>query len=138
MSESDIAFQLSELYDRWWSIHQWWVSVSFGLIAVAHFAGDKLNYVLAGFSLTLYAAFSIWLEFLVRYNIAVMGGFYTDLRVLRDSGQTLSNGARMYLEGFSQLGPYWDVAGEAAKIGTFLGVISYVIYSVLRRRLIDQ
>jgi hypothetical protein len=124
MTESDITFQLSEIYDRWWVIHQWWVSVSFGLIAVAYFAGQKLNYLLIGVILSLYVAFSVWIHGLVEYQEQIVGGFLSDLRALIESGQIESDGASAYLGAFANV--YWPTFGSIAKFGTFICVIGYV------------
>jgi hypothetical protein len=124
MTVSDITFQLSEIYDRWWVIHQWWVSVSFGLIAVAYFAGHKLNYLLIAVILSLYVAFSVWIYGLVEYQELLVGGFLSDLRVLMESGEIDSNGASAYRTGFRNA--YWETFGAIAKIGTFICVIGYV------------
>jgi hypothetical protein len=132
MTESEITFQLSELFDRWWVIHQWWVSVSFGLIAVAHFAGHKLNYVLAGVILGLYTAFSLWLNFLADYNVQMIAGFTSDLGALESAGRLQSNGARAYLDGMTDA--RWNFWGDTARIGTFVCVIGYMSYTVIQHR----
>jgi len=132
MTESEITFQLSELFDRYWVIHQWWVGVSFGLIAVAHFAGHKLNYVFTGVILGLYTAFSLWLNFLLKYNIQIIIGFIRDLRALGIAGHLQTNGAKAYLEGMTD--SPWDIWGDVARIGTFLCVVGYLSYTVIQQK----
>jgi hypothetical protein len=137
MTESDITFQLSELYDRWWAIHQWWLSVSFGLVAVAHFAGKKLSLLLTSIIVLLYAAFSVRLYGLVEYNERIMVGFIRDLSALDASGHLQSNGAAEYLRGMVER-TGWPILGDIALFGTFASVVFYLSFTVIQNRKADK
>ena len=132
MTEAEITYQLSELFNRWWVINQWWVSISFGLLVVAYFAADRLNYVLITIILVLYSAFSLWMWALVTFNETIMAGFDADLAALQSAGSLSSQGAEMFiaqdvLARFS----FW---GLLARYGTFASVILYVTYSGIQAR----
>ena len=133
MNEADILLQLSELYDRWWVILQWWVSVSFALLAISHFAADKLNVVLLAAVLVLYIAFTLWMRSLLDYNSEIMAAFRIDLGEMNAAGDALSKGGNAFVVGYVGLERFFPAA-NIAKYGTFASVIIYLIYSWIQNR----
>ena len=131
MTEVEIVNHISALYDRYWVMVQWWASLSFGLIAVAHLAADRLTAYLLSLILILYLVYSVWMLNFYLYNLYALDGFLSDLGVLRDS-TNLSSGSLAYLEG-DGLGIGLLLQNIAMTV-TFLGCIAYLVYSFVNRR----
>lgn len=131
MTEAEIVFQLSELYDRYWSIIQWWAGTSFIVIGVCHVSANKLTRATLGILLTLYAIFSIWLLNFNNSNVVAVFGFISDLEALMDSGQIQTEGAKGYVAGFRQNIP---VLPDLVLFGTFLCTVGFAIYSFRNSR----
>lgn len=127
VTETEILNQLSEVYDRYWSINQWWASISFLIIAISHFASHRLNRFLIVIIIGLYSAFSIWLYRYLVYNEDLVRGFLQDLDQLRLSGIEISQAALNTLtlkDDASTL-----LFERIAQAGTFICSITYLIYS---------
>ncbi|MBT5030864.1 MAG: hypothetical protein HOM55_01055 [Proteobacteria bacterium] len=129
MTEADILYQLSELYNRYWAMNQWWASISFAIIALSHFASHKLNKILVSIIIVLYAAYSFWMQRYMHYNVLIIGGLFQDLEVLKDSGIVLSNAANQYLAVTNDALTLYFI--RIATFGTFVCSNSYLIYSQL-------
>ena len=129
MTDLEVIYQLSEVYNRVWNMSQWWASISFMIIAISHFTSHKLNKFLVGIILILYMAFSIWLYRFSTYNVSIIFGLLQDLQNLIDSGVPLSQGAIRYLA----VKEDWitPIFINIAQAGTFIATISYVIYCQL-------
>lgn len=131
VTEADILEQLFNLYDRYWVIVQWWASVSFGIIMIAHFASEKIGAFLLLSILVLYSIYSLWLYFLLDYNMSISFGLIDDLGSLADVGD-LTEGARATLENRSGLYGVW--LGLLALPVTFTACAGYLIYSYVHAR----
>lgn len=126
MTEAEIVFQLSELYDRYWTILQWWAGTSFIVIGVCHVASARLTKVTLGLILVLYSFFSAWLYNFNFSNVVAVFGFIEDLSRMSEAGEIQTAGAQGYLDGFQQnIGVLTDIV----LFGTFTCTLGFAIYS---------
>jgi hypothetical protein len=122
-------FELLELVDlslsRAWSHMQWWGGVSFGLIAVAHFAGKKLNLLYVAFLSVLYIAFSFYAYANLSLAVGLTGVYITTLESLVDTGE-LSEAGTAALRVYEDTGP--RVAGwiQIAVFGLFIASLAFL------------
>ncbi|UTF58656.1 hypothetical protein [Gilvimarinus sp. DA14] len=98
MTEFEISYLTSESLDRMWDIMQFWVSITFGLIAMSHIARRHLNIILVGAVSLLYLLFSLFVFRVIYFNLKVMQGHLIDLRELGE--QNLSSAQRYFIEYF--------------------------------------
>lgn len=132
MSEAEILEYLFSIYDRYWTIVQWWASVSFGVIMIAHFAADRLKAFLVITVLVLYVLYSAWVYLLLVYNVDIASGFFEDLDSLRRTGALQSHGARAASE--NPFVTYGTRLGMIALPATFLACSGYLIYAYIHAR----
>lgn len=130
MTEAEIAFQVSEYLDRVWSMQQWWASVSIGVLVMAHLAAEKLNLFLVCISLALYTTYTLYMQQMSRENVETVFALLRDLEVLVDSGKVSSNNAEELLE-ILTINPVLFILTFG---GTYICVVSYVIYSYVKMR----
>jgi hypothetical protein len=130
MTEAEIAFQVSEYLNRVWSMQQWWASVSIGVLVMAHLASDKLNLFLVFISLALYTIYTLYMQQMSLENIDTVFALLRDLEVLVDSGKVSSNNAEEIL-GILTTNPVLFILTFG---GTYVCVVSYVIYSYAKTR----
>ena len=133
MTEADIVFQYSEVVNRLWSLIQWWGGVSFGLIALAHLASEKLNGVLFLLVLSLYTAYSVLILSMLYLNGAMIGDFVGELNQLAATGETLGIYATRLSEG-SVLSIPMVILGLVVVGGTYIACIFYPIYIYKHQR----
>ncbi|MAT93216.1 MAG: hypothetical protein CME59_11510 [Halioglobus sp.] len=127
MSEAEILEHLFSIYDRYWTIVQWWASVSFGVIMIAYFAADKLRAILLITVLALYVIYSAWVFMLLMYNVDIAYGLFEDLGALSRTGELETQGARVALE--NSFVNYGTRLGMVALPATFLACIGYLLYA---------
>ena len=60
MSEFEILDLMTKTEDQRFNLIQWWAGVTFGLIALSHFAGRKLNLFLVVLVVLLYVGFTLF------------------------------------------------------------------------------
>lgn len=131
MSEAEIAYQVSEIYNRVWSIQQWWASISIGLLILAHLASEKLNLFLVVFIMALYSSFSLYVFNILGRNWNTVTHYIQDLQGLVDVGQKLSSGTLTLLEPQSEIVTTLIII---VLIATFMGCNTYLVYSYLKER----
>ena len=132
MNEIEILDQLFNIYDRYWFIVQWWVSVSFALLVLAYFAVERIGIVLLSTVLLLYGFFTAWVFSYLLYNIDMGTSFVVDLGNLHSSGNLETEGAKTALESpFLVYGSFLDVIALPA---TFVGVVSYLVYAYIHAK----
>ena len=130
MTEAEIAYMVSEYLDRVWSMQQWWASVSIGVLVMAHLASDKLNLLLVCISLGLYTTYTLYMQQMSHENIETVFALLRDLEVLVDSGKVSSNNAEELLN-ILAINPALFILTFG---GTYICVVSYVIYSYVKTR----
>ncbi|MDO3388482.1 hypothetical protein QWI17_21730 [Gilvimarinus sp. SDUM040013] len=98
MTEFEISYLTGEELNRMWDIMQFWVSITFGLIAMSHIARRHLNVLLVGAVSVLYLLFSVFIFRVTYFNLQVLKGHLLDLH---DFGaNNLSAGQRHFIEYF--------------------------------------
>lgn len=123
MTEAEIVYQLSEAANRSWSLLQWWVSISFGLLVVAHVASEKLNAFLLLMVITLYVSFSLLVGNIWRRYAGTVAAYKEDLQALVESGAEVARGTNYWIhhEGIKLLAAF-------VLVFTFICVIAYLLY----------
>lgn len=125
MTEAEIVYQMSEIFNRAWTIQQWWASISFGLLLVAHVAAERLNGFLLVMLLTLYCAFTALVQQMLSRNVEMVYGYRESLQQMIEDGVELSAGSLV----FARPNPwYHEAIAWIALVGTFLGTSSYLVY----------
>lgn len=132
MSEYETVYLFSEYINRTWTVMQFWASVSFGLIALAHFASKQLNLLLAFLVSTLYVAFSLYVMMILRLSGTVADGFLVQLQSLQSADNPLGPGAQAVLA--SDLTPLQDAIIVVSFFGVFIGALTYLWVNVIRVR----
>lgn len=130
MSEAEITYQISEILNRVWAMQQWWASISVGVLIMAHLAANKLNFFLLIISLSLYTAYTIYMYQMMGVNYGTIVDLLADLEVLVNSGSVVSNTA----VGLLKVPQASAVLFFITYVGTYVGVMSYLIYSYVKAR----
>lgn len=125
MSEAEIVHQLSEIFNRVWSMQQWWGSISIGVLILAHIAADRLNAFLVAFVVAVYSAFSFYVWRLMARNWNTINHYLRDLQALADAGERLSSGTLTYMEPQS---PVVMILVPVTLIAVFAGCNAYLLY----------
>jgi hypothetical protein len=126
VSEADIVYQLSEIYNRYWVVLQWWTGTTFVLLGVAHVASSKLHIFINVILTLLYSLFSLWILNFNNSNILAINGFIKDLIALEEAGVTISYGAKGYLEGYHQIS---QVLPVFVSTSMYFCAVGFIIYS---------
>jgi hypothetical protein len=132
LSESELIEHLFSIYDRCWTIVQWWSSVSFSLIIVAYLAADRLSKGIVATLLGLYTLYTIWVYSLMAYNINMAVALLGDLESLRVAGSLRSQGGMTALQ--DQLPVYGIWLGNIAQLATFIACVGYFLYAFRQAR----
>jgi len=96
MTEYERIYLASDYLNRTWGVMQFWASISFGLIAVAHFSSKHLTTLATPGLTILYIAFTLFVLSILKLNGYVVDGFLQDLRYLQGGGAALSEGAKIF------------------------------------------
>ena len=131
MSEAEITYQLSEIFNRVWSMQQWWASISFGLIVLAHVASERLNALLVVIVVTLYSAFTFFVFHMLGRNWESVTGYIADLQQISDSGQKLGDGTLALMQPQNEVA---NVLIIVALYGTYAGCNAYPLYRYFSSR----
>ena len=105
MSESELLEHFGQIFDRFWTIGQWWVGVSLALIVAGHFAGHLLSKVQLIVVLTAYSAYALMIASYTVANFQLSDGYFQELVLLSEtdglslSGQGLINSSPAQLSG---------------------------------------
>lgn len=129
MTEADIVYQLSETFNRVWSMQQWWASISFGLVILAHVAVDRLSGLLIAVLVALYSGFTLFVFQMLGRNWQAVVSYVGDLRAMEESGHQLAQGTLAYMQPQSPL-VTWAII--LTIWGTFVGCNAYLVYSYVR------
>lgn len=128
MNEYNLLFAWSETTGHLWSIIQFWVSISFGLIVVAHIAAHKLNIVLVSTMILLYSLVSLFIGSLIVADGNILQAVYRDAASLIETKEQASAtiSALANYQNNGQFGGYFIVIALPL---TFLSTIAYLVYS---------
>ena len=108
---------------------QWWLSISIGLVAVAHFAIRKINLPIVLFISALYVAHTVNTARSLFKIGSVFGGAALELEQLAASGNA-SHITEAFLQAPGAILPLYGFAF----VGTFLGTLCFLAYCYLRVR----
>ena len=130
MSEAEIVEQLAVIYDRYWSVFQWWGSMSIGLLLVGHFSSDRLSLGSVALLLAIYVLYTAWVFSMLIFNFSLIGGYLNDLSKLAEDGRLISAGAKAHLDETGAASGFWFGLIVAAIL--FFSSIGYLLYSYRR------
>lgn len=123
MTEYEILYLMSEVFDRIWALIQFWSSVSFGYLVLAHVAARRLNVMIVLVLSLLYIAFSAqMLELLITHSRYV-SGYQQELQELSET-VGLDSQAAVHANEYSP--QYWGAT--VSLFGTFLAALMYLPY----------
>jgi hypothetical protein len=128
MSEHELLESFRSSFDQAWTQLQWWASVSFGLIALTHFAARKLNLAIVVCVSLLYVLFTIYVSLNVQALTLIGVGYLKELEVLRDSGE-IGPAALSILDFASRYGLLNSWIYRLCVVATCIGTISYLVYT---------
>jgi len=131
MTEDQILNQWHALIDHWYLLLQWWAGISFGVIAVAHFAADKLKWPIVIVVLLVYVSQTANTFLYAIKMSGLVAGIRHELELLRDSGSASAIGTA-WLD--SQDPPWSQLTYSVAAGGLFIGCISYLVYRYVEQR----
>jgi hypothetical protein len=110
-------------------ILQWWASVSFAVIALAHFGRKSLNLPIVIVVLGSYIAFTLSLNSAFFMHQQVLDGHTEDLAAMA-SVSDVSESSKQYLNSMDSNAPVLAISFYLiAYFGSFLGSIFYLLYS---------
>jgi hypothetical protein len=135
MSEDQILSQWYLLTERWHFLLQWWAGISFGVIAVAHFAANRLNRPIVSLILLVYVSQTANTVLFAIRQSDLTGGIAQELVILRESGE-LSAVGTAWLE--SQDPAWAPLTYLMATGGLFFGSIAYLIYRSMKQRRVSS
>jgi len=130
MTEAELSFQVSEVFNRLWVIQQWWASISFGVLVFAHVTGKKISIYIVSGVILLYTAYSAYMLEMLFSNSNVYLGYLHDLELLAQSGVNLSTGTNKLFnqpENIRYLAPI-------VFYGTYSATVGYLIYQYILGR----
>jgi hypothetical protein len=132
MNENDLISFYSDITDRLWVLAQFWGSVSLGLVALAHFASEKIKGMILYGVIFLYSAYTFSVFAMMRANRIVLDSVVLDLQDLELSGETLSRTGVIVQE--AGLGQWEGALWAVVVFSTYLGCVGYVIYAHRNRK----
>jgi hypothetical protein len=112
----------------------WWGGVSFGVVALGHFASKKLNTQLVVVVVALYVGFTVMVINRFAVNISEYGGYFGDLMALQDSGVSLSPSTVQRIAATRPGSTLASLSLPIVFFGTFLASIYYLLYVHIRER----
>ena len=125
MTEAELLMIASESLDRMWSLMQWWASISFGLLVVAHIASHRIGNYLAVLFPVLYTCFSFGVVAIIQRNLGIVESVYEDLRIMQAGNIELSITAKYMAQGAGIVGSF---AVPIALVATYIGVLGYFVH----------
>lgn len=133
MSEAELVYQYGENANAIWSLLQWWVSVSFGVLALAHFTGKHINLAFLLGIASLYSVFSLILFLFVGTIVQIQAGVLSSLTQLGASEGISDTGSAVLAAAGT-----WERTGTVPMILLYLGVslatVCYPIYVWIQQR----
>jgi hypothetical protein len=95
MSESELLEHFGQIFDRFWTIGQWWVGVSLALIVAGHFAGHLLSKLQLIIVLTAYSAYALMMTSFSIANYQLSDGIFKELLLLSETDGVSLGGQRL-------------------------------------------
>ena len=132
MTEDQILNQFGENNAVIFSLLQWWLSVSVGLVAAAHFLSKKLNLYLVIFLATLYSFFSVYTHLFVALTFVTNVGLIDALNAYPED--QLSKAGQAFLAWPDSLQTLMAGAFVLCVVGGFVGAVTYFLVSYRSNR----
>ena len=132
MTEAEALAQISVYLEQMYMLLQWWVSVSFGLVAAAHFFAKRLNLSLLIFLLFAYTAYTVFIFSHVGLQIQWNIGLMEYLSTLQERTELSPTG-----QGFAATPgepSFIDWAQGLGQLALFVGTVAFLLVSYIRRR----
>ena len=133
MSEGEIIEAVNSIYDRYWVMYQWWLSISIGVLILAHLVATRLNLPLLLSTMALYSMYTLWVAILLEHNIEIYAGYINDLNnfdgPIRKGSEFLAG-----LKG-SSLGFLGARLGKLAAIVMFFSTNAYLGYCYMNAKI---
>mgnify|MGYP001826415758 CR=1 FL=1 len=125
MNEAELIIAWGEVSGHLWTVIQFWASISFGVIAIAHFAPEKLNLFLVLFVIFLYTLFSLYCASLFVEDAQLMMSLYEEASLLLvQRGEDA-----IFLSAFINYQPIMAIPFTFIGFpAVFIGSISYLVY----------
>ncbi|HAJ76213.1 MAG TPA: hypothetical protein DCM64_07130 [Gammaproteobacteria bacterium] len=133
MNEADLVDQWTRTAEILWTLFQFWGGVSFGLIAIAYLAANKLNRTLLVSVISLYCLFSAWLGYGIGNLESLRNRIALDLQELAISNGSTSNLAEGIVEIMLNPPTVYTLLPALAIAGTFFGCIGYLEYAYVHK-----
>ena len=126
MTETELIIAWSEVSGHLWTVLQFWASISFGMIAVAHFASEQLNRLLVVLLTVLYVLFSLYCAGFYISDVELLMALYEEAQLSLEE----RNGKGVFLSAFVHYPPVKLSAlfGVVGFPTIFLGSIFYLLY----------
>lgn len=138
MSEADLIEEWMGTLGPLWTMFQFWGGVSFGLIALAHLAAEKLNRTLLVSVISLYTVFSAWMAYSLDQIESLRRHIASDLQQVTTENGSISNTGMRIVEYMAEPIALYSVLPALAILGTFGGCIAYLIYAYRHRNRDDS
>jgi hypothetical protein len=113
---------------------QWWVGISIGVAALGHLVIRKLNLGLLVLICVLYIGFTYSSLAVLARLASVSAAFRQDLGNLSSAGEVTIATQRLLELGPGEALPLSPVAIVLSGLGTFLGCLSFLIWSYFQTR----
>jgi hypothetical protein len=130
MSEYDLIFAWSEATSHLTNLMQFWVSITFAILMVAHFASERLNLFLVCVLIALYSVFSTFFFGVFMADGSLINSIFSDAAALVESqgenaSQTLISLSRYNFFG-GETGSYALIVVSPL---TYLCTVGYLIHN---------
>jgi hypothetical protein len=133
MTEAEAIYQISYFQELLFSVMQWWLGVSIGLLALGRFFSEKLNLFVLILLVAAYVMYTLFVVDNVRWIFENQASLVVHLENLRDgSGITAAGQAQIETSRRFTFGETWGFTFSAAIL--FLGSISYLVYGYIQVR----
>lgn len=129
MTEYEILYLMSEAFDRIWALIQFWSSVSFGYLVLAHVAAPRLNVMIVLVLSLLYIAFSAQMLELLITHTGYVGGYLQEIKELSETVGLESQAAVHANEYKPQF-----LGATISLFGTFTAALLYLPYCYYRSK----
>lgn len=136
MNEYDLVFAWSEIGNHLWSVIQFFASISFGLIIVAHAASSKLNQYLVWILSVLYSLFSFYAFMIIASDLLFIGAVYEEALQFVEQNENVSI-TILALSDYLVSPLLVGIIFSLLLITTYTCALGYLVYSY-KRKLTDN
>ena len=133
MTEAEVLFQLTYQQERFYAELQWIASISFGLVAIAHWRPKLLSVPILVTLIVLYGAFAVIHLGSQAMRFEEMSGLNEILAQLQADGG-LSAAGQGRLAAQERWLPLVSAATSIVVVGVLVGTVSFLTQSFVRTR----